>query len=173
MAFCISTSGNAGILYMSARRTPSGVTSQSVKAPIVPANDRSSFSLGACDGGRIRSLDRSESACDGRKCSSSGRGLMKKITLLALIAGAIISLEGSAAAQGIYLDFGNNPGPRYRDYDDGPRYRDRERFRGERYGDRRDRGDRGYYRPGGYKTFNGCQNGWTVQDGLCKPYRGY
>ena len=83
---------------------------------------------------------------------------MKKITLLALIAGAIISLEGSATAQGIY---------------DGPRYRDRERFRGERYGDRRDRGDRGYYRPGGYKTFNGCQNGWTVQDGLCKPYRGY
>ena len=39
---------------------------------------------------------------------------MKKITLLALIAGAI-SLEGSATAQGIYLDFGNNPGPRYRD----------------------------------------------------------
>lgn len=98
---------------------------------------------------------------------------MKKSTLLALIAGAIISLEGSATAQGIYLDFGNNPGPRYRDYDDGPRYRDRERFRGERYGDRGDRGDRGYYRPGGYKTFNGCQNGWTVQDGLCKPYRGY
>ena len=99
---------------MSARRTPSGVTSQSVKAPIVPANDRGSFSLGACDGGRIRSLDRSESACDGRKCSSSGRGLMKKITLLALSL-EHISLEGSATAQGIYLDFGNNPGPRYRD----------------------------------------------------------
>jgi hypothetical protein len=30
---------------------------------------------------------------------------MKKITLLALIAGAIISLEGSAAAQGIYFGF--------------------------------------------------------------------
>ena len=45
MAFWISTSGNAGILYMSARRTPSGVTSQSVKAPIVPANDRGSFLL--------------------------------------------------------------------------------------------------------------------------------
>jgi hypothetical protein len=101
---------------------------------------------------------------------------MRKITLLALVAGAIIS-AGGASAQGVYLDFGNNPGPRYRDYDDGPRYRDRERYR-ERYGDRRDRGDRGdrgggYYRPGGYKTFNGCQNGWTVQDGLCKPYRGY
>jgi len=106
---------------------------------------------------------------------SSSEGLMKKITFLALIAGAVFGLEGSASAQGIYLDFGNNPGPRYRDYDDGPRYRDRDRYRGERYGDRRDRGDRGggYYRPGGYKTFNGCQNGWTVQDGLCKPYRGY
>jgi len=97
---------------------------------------------------------------------------MTKITLLTLVAAAIISAEG-ASAQGVYLDFGNNPGPRYRDYDDGPRYRDRGRYREERYGDRGDRGDRGYYRPGGYKTFNGCQNGWTVQDGLCKPYRGY
>ena len=53
---------------------------------------------------------------------------MKKITLLAFMAlafmaGAIISVNSPAAAQGIYLDFGNNPGPRYRDHD-GPRYRD-------------------------------------------------
>jgi hypothetical protein len=34
-------------------------------------------------------------------------------------------------------------------------------------------GARGYYRPGRYPTWNGCQQGWTVQDGLCKPYRGY
>jgi hypothetical protein len=97
---------------------------------------------------------------------------MKRITLLAIAAGAIFGSVGAASAQGIYLDLGPDRGPRpyYRDYDDGPRYRDRERYRGERYGDRR---DRGYYRPGGYKTFNGCQNGWTVQDGLCKPYRGY
>jgi hypothetical protein len=104
-------------------------------------------------------------------------GIMKSITVLAIAAGAIFGSVGAASAQGIYLDLGNDRGPRpyYRDYDDGPRYRDRDR-RGERYGDRRDRGergDRGYYRPGGYKTFNGCQNGWTVQDGLCKPYRGY
>jgi hypothetical protein len=32
---------------------------------------------------------------------------------------------------------------------------------------------RGYYRPGRFQTWNGCQTGWTVQDGLCKPYRGY
>ena len=54
---------------------------------------------------------------------------MRKITILALMAGAIIS-AGGASAQGVYLDFGNNPGPRYRDYDDGPRYRDRDRYRG-------------------------------------------
>jgi hypothetical protein len=28
-------------------------------------------------------------------------------------------------------------------------------------------------RPGRFKTWNGCQAGWTVQDGRCKPYRGY
>jgi hypothetical protein len=32
---------------------------------------------------------------------------------------------------------------------------------------------RRYYRPGRFPTWNGCQDGWTVQDGLCKPYRGY
>ena len=98
---------------------------------------------------------------------------MKTITLLAAIAGVIIGEAGPASAQGIYLDFGNNPGPRYRDYD-GPRYRD---YDGPRYRDRQrygERGERGYYPPSGrFKTFNGCQNGWTVQDGLCKPYRGY
>ena len=35
---------------------------------------------------------------------------MKKITLFALLAGAIIS-SGAASAQGVYLDFGNNPAP--------------------------------------------------------------
>ena len=36
-------------------------------------------------------------------------------------------------------------------------------------------GGRRLYRPNAarFKTFNGCQNGYTVQDGLCKPYRGY
>jgi hypothetical protein len=34
-------------------------------------------------------------------------------------------------------------------------------------------GGGGYYRPGRFQTWNGCQTGWTVQDGLCKPYRGY
>jgi hypothetical protein len=34
-------------------------------------------------------------------------------------------------------------------------------------------GGRRYYRPGRFPTWNGCHEGWTVQDGLCKPYRGY
>jgi hypothetical protein len=28
----------------------------------------------------------------------------------------------------------------------------------------------GYYRP---RSWNGCPRGFTVQDGVCKPYRGY
>jgi hypothetical protein len=83
---------------------------------------------------------------------------MKRLTIAVLTMGAIISAVGPAAAQGIYLDLGG-PGPRYRDYDE-PRY-----YRGERV-------ERGYYRPGRFRTWNGCQPGWTVQDGLCKPYRG-
>lgn len=29
-----------------------------------------------------------------------------------------------------------------------------------------------YYRPN-YPTWNGCPRGYTVQSGVCKPYRGY
>ena len=32
---------------------------------------------------------------------------------------------------------------------------------------------RPYSRPGYYNTWNGCRQGFTVQDGVCKPYRGY
>ena len=32
----------------------------------------------------------------------------------------------------------------------------------------------GYYGGGGsYRTWNGCPPNWTVQSGVCKPYRGY
>jgi hypothetical protein len=30
-----------------------------------------------------------------------------------------------------------------------------------------------YYRRDGWPTWNGCPPGYTVQDGVCKPYRGY
>ena len=71
---------------------------------------------------------------------------------------AVISLSVPAAAQ-IYLDLGLG-GQQRREY------------REDRRDYREDRRDRDYYRPR-YRTWNGCQNGWTVQDGLCKPYRGY
>jgi len=29
-----------------------------------------------------------------------------------------------------------------------------------------------HYPPSRYRTWNGCQPGYTVQDGVCKPYRG-
>jgi hypothetical protein len=99
---------------------------------------------------------------------------MKNILISAVTAGAIISFGGAAAAQQIYLNFGPNPGygpppPGYGYYGGGPPpgygapgpY-----YRSERIG-------RGFYRPGRFRTWNGCQQGWTVQDGLCKPYRGY
>jgi hypothetical protein len=105
---------------------------------------------------------------------------MKKIVLLVLTAVALISVAGAASAQGVYLDFGPNPGygppgPGY-----GPGYGPPPPgygpgygppgpyYRG--YGERG--GGRGYYQPGRFRTWNGCQQGWTVQDGLCKPYRG-
>jgi hypothetical protein len=28
-----------------------------------------------------------------------------------------------------------------------------------------------YYGGGGWRTGNGCRAGWTVQGGVCKPYR--
>ena len=28
-----------------------------------------------------------------------------------------------------------------------------------------------YYGGGGHATWNGCRPGWTVQGGVCKPYR--
>jgi hypothetical protein len=34
-------------------------------------------------------------------------------------------------------------------------------------------GPRYYGYRGGYRSYNGCPFGYTVQDGVCKPYRGY
>ena len=99
---------------------------------------------------------------------------MKKLALVTLVAGMITSTTGVASAQYLYFGYGDHPRygygdyPRYRNYD-GPRPYYRERS----YGERRALGSRGYYPPGGFRTWNGCQQGWTVQDGLCKPYRGY
>lgn len=72
---------------------------------------------------------------------------------------AAIGLSAPAGAQGFYF---NAPGihvhvghPYHRYY--GPRYYD--------YAP-------GYY-GGGWATYNGCRPGFTIQDGVCKPYRGF
>src|SRR4029077_18379032 len=101
---------------------------------------------------------------------------MKKIRLLAFAA-ATICAATPAFAQGIYLDLGGDGPRRYRDDGrrdrdyDRPLYRDR-----DRYGDRGGRGDGGgFYRqnPAQLKTCTGSQTAYPVQDGLCKPSRGY
>ena len=78
---------------------------------------------------------------------------MKKLLFAALTVGAVLSTVGVATAQ-VYLDFGR---PQYRErYYDEPRYY------------------RGYDRPR-YRSSRRarCPRGFTVQDGRCKPYRGY
>jgi hypothetical protein len=111
---------------------------------------------------------------------------MKKIVMLVFTAGAITSVLGAASAQQIYLNLGPNPGygPPPPGYGYGPPppgygYGPPPPGYGPGYGPpgpyyrSYEGGGRGYYRPGRFRTFNGCQPGWTVQDGLCKPYRGY
>jgi hypothetical protein len=83
---------------------------------------------------------------------------MKQFALLGLTTGLLLfSMICTASTQSY-----NGDRPRYR----GPSS-PRPYYRGHFY-----QGP-GYYRPGRYRTWNGCQRGWTVQDGLCKPYRGY
>jgi hypothetical protein len=89
---------------------------------------------------------------------------MKNLVFVLLAIAALIGSIGAASAQyGPYYGpgyYGPRPSPYYRE-----RYYD--------YDDGYYRGGRGYYPPGRYRTWNGCQRGWTVQDGVCKPYRGF
>lgn len=77
-----------------------------------------------------------------------------------LAGAAAIGASAPAAAQGFYF---NAPGIHigvgrpYHHYYHGPRYYDY---------------DPGYY-GGGWNTWNGCPPRYTIQDGVCKPYRGY
>jgi hypothetical protein len=94
---------------------------------------------------------------------------MNRIVLCALTAAVLSSAATVAPAQQIYLNFGNPgygpPPPGYY----GPGYGPPPGAYYRGYGD----GYREGYRPGRYRTWNGCQPGFTVQDGRCKPYRGY
>ncbi len=76
------------------------------------------------------------------------RTLAKTAVALGFIGTAVFGTTAAVQAQGVYFGFGH-PHPYYRDYDDyhyghGPRYY-------------------GYRSP--------CRPGWTVQGGVCRPYR--
>jgi hypothetical protein len=100
---------------------------------------------------------------------------MTKMAALAFT--AFIASTCTASAQTFY--FGVGPDPYYAP----PRYYGPSPYYGPGYGPPppsayygggpRYSGEAMYYRPGRYRTWNGCQPGWTVQSGLCKPYRGY
>jgi hypothetical protein len=81
---------------------------------------------------------------------------------LAFIGAAALGSAAPVDAQGFYL---NAPGvhigignPGYHDYYSGPRYYDY---------------SPGYVGGGGWQTWNGCPPNYTIQGGVCKPYRGY
>ena len=87
---------------------------------------------------------------------------MKKLAFVMLATAGLFGMTGAVSAQYSGPGYGVQIEPRYeRDYDE-PRYR--------RYRDRDD--DRGYVRRT-YRTWNGCPPRYTIQDGVCKPYRGY
>ena len=91
---------------------------------------------------------------------------MKKLILVAALAAATLSGAGIASAQ-----YYPAPPPGYYDEPPQPYYRPRyiERDYDEPRYYRRDRD----YDRGNFRTFNGCPPRYTVQDGECKPYRGY
>lgn len=96
---------------------------------------------------------------------------MKKRAFILLIAASLVGTTGVAWAQYRGPYYGPGAGPYYGP-GPGPYYGERYRERNYDYDDGYYREGRGYYPPGRYRTWNGCQRGWTVQDGLCKPYRG-
>ena len=98
---------------------------------------------------------------------------MKKVTLFVLMAGTIFSINCPALARQIYLDLaitllrviattmGRPVTERLR----------RTSLEGQRTVRRSGRRGILSAETARLKTFNGCQNGWTVQDDLCKTYR--
>lgn len=118
--------------------------------------------------------------------------MRKLLIALSLAAGFVGGAADIAQAQ-FYFEYGERPHYRERYYDERPRYRERyyyderPRYR-ERYYDGRPA--YGYYGRGRAGPYTGPGPGWhrpmwrngslvcghpryTVQDGICKPYRGY
>ena len=88
---------------------------------------------------------------------------MKHFVLAALTATCLAAAVDAASAQPRIDGYYDDDQPRYR-------YRYRERYdddRGPGYDRRRD-----YRERRGYRTQSRCRPGFTVQDGVCKPYTG-
>jgi hypothetical protein len=96
--------------------------------------------------------------------SMEGR-FMPTLALVTFAALTVFAAAGTASAQ-YYYGPGYGPGiePRYRD--------DRNYQPNVQYYTQRPQ-TYGYDAPRRYRTWNGCPPGFTVQDGVCKPYRGY
>ena len=98
---------------------------------------------------------------------------MKKLALIMMATASLIATVGTASAQYYYGGGYYNPGPYYggrRYYDDGYYPRRGYGYRAPIYG----QSSRG--RPEiWYQVGRGgrCPRGYTVQDGVCKLYRGY
>jgi hypothetical protein len=92
---------------------------------------------------------------------------MNKLALLLLAAVSVVATAAPAAAQGYGGGYRDEPPPHFR-----PPYRDPEEH--ARWKSRRGYHDGFFGGPvgGGWNTFNGCPPGFTVQDGICKPYLG-
>ena len=93
---------------------------------------------------------------------------MRTVTKAALAFGFVgtmaVSAPGPAKAQGVYF---SGPGVEVQVGDPDRRYRHRRYYRDYSYD-----GGPYAYAPG-YRTWNGCPPYYTIQDGRCKPYRGY
>jgi hypothetical protein len=86
---------------------------------------------------------------------------MKKLALIALSAATLLATIGGASAQ-FYFGFGPPPA-----------YYEPERYYAPRYAPQPYPGPRAYG-GGYYRRGYACPNPrWTVQDGVCKPYRGF
>jgi hypothetical protein len=78
-----------------------------------------------------------------------------------------VSAPGPAKAQGVYF---SGPGVEVQVGDPEWRYRHHRRYyRDYSY----DGGPYAYAPAPRYRTWNGCPPYYTIQDGRCKPYRGY
>ncbi|MCK9907499.1 hypothetical protein MXD81_00040 [Microbacteriaceae bacterium K1510] len=87
---------------------------------------------------------------------------MRNLALIVLAAASLMGTANVASAQ--YWSGGYY-------YDGPPRHHHHRYYRDYDY-DRGYRGDRYYREQPRYRTRNGCPPGYTVQDGVCKPYTG-